>query len=382
MKSRRRSPFAATCAILLVLLCLGFFLSGYLFYTLQVRLAETFGPPASHLGFAQRMRLSVGLLVQSSDLTEPVDPLGDQRDFQVAWGETLPAIAGRLQAQGLIHDAAAFRSYLQYAGLDTSLQAGNYQLSPAMSPVQIAHNLQDATPGEVTLTILEGWRLEEIAATLPTSGLEISPEDFLEAARQVPDGYSFFEGAPADSLEGFLFPGSYTLPRETTLSELIPILLESFEDALTAEMRTGFSQQDLSVFEAIALASIVERESIDREEMPMIASVFLNRLEAGIKLEADSTVQYALGYNARHDSWWKSPLSSADLSIDSPYNTYRHPGLPPGPIANPGLDALRAVAFPAQTPYYYFRAACDGSGKHVFAQTFDEHLANACEEEE
>jgi UPF0755 protein len=126
----------------------------------------------------------------------------------------------------------------------------------------------------------------------------------------------------------------------------------------------------------------VERESIDREEMPMIASVFLNRLEAGIKLEADSTVQYALGYNARHDSWWKSPLSSADLSIDSPYNTYRHPGLPPGPIANPGLDALRAVAFPARTPYYYFRAACDRSGKHVFAQTFDEHLANACEEEQ
>ena len=382
MKSRRRSPFAATCAILLVLLCLGFFLSGYFFYRLQVRLAETFGPPASHLGFAQRMRLSVGLLVQSRDLTEPVDPFGDQRDFRVAWGETLPAIAGRLQAQGLIHDAAAFRSYLQYAGLDTSLQAGNYQLSPAMSPVQIAHSLQDATPGEVTLTILEGWRLEEIAATLPTSGLEISPEDFLEAARQVPDGYPFFAEAPADSLEGFLFPSSYTLPRETTLSELIAILLESFEDALTAEMHTGFAQQDLSVFEAITLAAIVERESIDREEMPMIASVFLNRLEAGIKLEADSTVQYALGYNARHDSWWKSPLSSADLSIDSPYNTYRHPGLPPGPIANPGLDALRAVAFPAQTPYYYFRAACDGSGKHVFAQTFDEHLANACEEEQ
>jgi UPF0755 protein len=382
MKSKRRSSFAATCAILLALLCLGFLLSGYLFYTLQVRLAETFGPPASHLGFVQRTRLSVGLLMQSSELTQPVDPFGDQRDFQVAWGETLLAIAGRLQAEGLVHDAAAFRSYLQYAGLDTSLQAGNYQLSPAMSPVQIAHSLQDATPGEVTLTILEGWRLEEIAATLPTSGLEISPEAFLDAARQVPDEYPFFVEAPADSLEGFLFPGSYTLPRETTLPELNAILLESFEETLTAELQAGFTQQDLSVFEAVTLASIVERESIDREEMPMIASVFLNRLQAGIKLEADSTVQYALGYNSGHDSWWKSPLSSADLSIDSQYSTYRYPGLPPGPIANPGLSALRAVAFPAQTPYYYFRAACDGSGKHLFAQTFEEHLANACEEEQ
>jgi UPF0755 protein len=126
------------------------------------------------------------------------------------------------------------------------------------------------------------------------------------------------------------------------------------------------------------LASIVERESIDASEMPLIASVFLNRLAIGMNLDADSTAQYALGYNEGQNTWWTNPLGASDLQVESPYNTYRFPGLPPGPIANPGLNALRAVAFPAQTPYYYFRAACDGSGKHLFAETYAEHLQNAC----
>jgi UPF0755 protein len=112
--------------------------------------------------------------------------------------------------------------------------------------------------------------------------------------------------------------------------------------------------------------------------MPLIASVLLNRQAIGMPLEADSTVQYAQGYNQDQVTWWTNPLSSQDLLIDSVYNTYRYPGLPPGPIANPGVSALRAVAYPATTPYYYFRAACDGSGKHTFAETYQEHLENAC----
>ena len=112
--------------------------------------------------------------------------------------------------------------------------------------------------------------------------------------------------------------------------------------------------------------------------MPLIASVFINRLNAGLKLDSDPTVQYALGYNSEDKSWWTNPLSLTDLKIDSPYNTYLYAGLPPGPIASPDLSALRAVAFPAQTPYYYFRAACDGSGKHEFSETFQEHLSKEC----
>jgi UPF0755 protein len=122
----------------------------------------------------------------------------------------------------------------------------------------------------------------------------------------------------------------------------------------------------------------VERESVEAAEMPLIASVFLNRLEIGMSLDADSTVQYAIGYNETQQTWWTNPLQGEDLLFDSPYNTYLYPGLPPGPIANPGLNAVRAVAFPAQTPYYYFRAACDGSGEHLFAETYEEHVQNAC----
>lgn len=377
--SKRRTSVVATCALALILICLGIFAAGYGIYQLQNRVTATFGPPAPYLGFSQRLRLSAQLLTQTEELTTPVYPLGEQRPFQVQWGENLAAIAGRLQAEGLIQSGNAFQAYLQYAGLDTSVQAGYYELSPAMTPIDIAQALQDATPSEVALTILAGWRMDEIAETLPTSGLEISPAEFLAAARDIPAGYAFLEQAPAGAtLEGFLFPDTYILPRETTSGELIATLLDNFGKQLTPDLQKGFAQQDLNIYEAVTLASIVEKESVIPEEMPLIASVFLNRLRAGIKLEADSTVQYAIGYNRGQNSWWTNPLSGADLQIQSAYNTYQNSGLPPGPIANPGLSALRAIAFPAQTPYYYFRAACDGSGKHVFSNTFEEHVQKAC----
>ena len=128
----------------------------------------------------------------------------------------------------------------------------------------------------------------------------------------------------------------------------------------------------------MTLASIVQREAVDRDEMPMIASVFYNRLEISMKLETDPTVQYALGYNSAQNSWWTTPLTYTHLEVLSPYNTYIYSGLPPTPIANPSLAALQAVAFPAQTPYYYFRAACDGSGTHNFSETYEQHLQYAC----
>ena len=141
----------------------------------------------------------------------------------------------------------------------------------------------------------------------------------------------------------------------------------------------GFMNQGLTIYQAVTLASIIQREAIVEEEMPLIASVFLNRLAASKNLAADPTVQYALGYNESQQTWWTNPLSAEDLQIDSPYNTYLYAGFPPTPISNPGLNALRSVAFPAQTPYYYFRAACDDTGRHLFSETFEEHLQNACQ---
>lgn len=348
-------------------------------FILPNRASQTFGPPASNLSSNQLVRLSAQLLWQANDLTSPIDPLGEDRQFQVSLGESVPSIANRLQAEGLIQNAGAFRAYLQYTGLDISLQAGTYNLSPGMTAVEIGQSLQDATPSEVTLVVLEGWRMEEIANSLPTTGLEVSPKNFLEAASNHPAGYPFLDDLPSHStLEGFFFPGSYQAPRNLSATQMVSLLLDNFKAQLTPKMQRGFSNQDLSVFQAVSLASIVQREAVSEEEMPLIASVFFNRLAAGMKLEADSTVQYALGYNSKQNTWWTNPLSRQDLQIDSLYNSYLYPGLPPGPIDNPGLSALRAVAFPAQTPYYYFRAACDGSGKHTFAETFEEHVGNEC----
>jgi UPF0755 protein len=159
---------------------------------------------------------------------------------------------------------------------------------------------------------------------------------------------------------------------------VVALLMNNAALALSPEMRAGFARQGLDVYQAVTLASIVQREAVKSEEQPSIASVFLNRLAAGMRLETDPTIQYALGFDAVTNSWWKSPLLVDDLAIQSPYNTYQNSGLPPGPISNPSLSALQAVAYPAQTPYYFFRARCDGSGLHNFSETFDQHLKNGC----
>ncbi len=327
--------------------------------------AQAFGPPSPSLESRERVLLSALVLLQREDLLTPINVRGEAVVFEIPWGESPVLVSQRLQDAGLIQDAETFLNYLRYTGMDTQIQAGEFTLGPWMAPVEIASALLDPTPALVEFPVLAGWRAEEIAASLPTSGLEIDPDLFLQRVHD-------------RDLEGYLFPGRYTLPRDSSVEALLNTLVGAFWQAASDELEAGFAQQGLSLHEGVILASIVEREAVVDEEMPMIASVFLNRLAIGMKLDADPTVQYALGYNASQKTWWTNPLSAQDLAFDSPYNTYLYPGLPPGPISNPGVAALRAVAFPAQTPYYYFRAACDGSGRHVFAQTFEEHVGNHC----
>jgi UPF0755 protein len=338
----------------------------------------TFGLPSTQLSAFQRLYLSALILVQSKDLTQPANPDGTEVSLTINSGESVPSIIGKLWEAGLISNPGAYRSYLQYTGLDTSLKAGNYKLSPGLTAIEITQAIQSSISADITLTILPGWRLEEIANSLPTSGFEITAEEFYQVTHSHPDGYTFSPCLGDDSLEGYLFPGSYTVPRQTTIEELLPQVLMNFESHVTTELRQGFANQGLDLCQAVTLASIVQREAILEDEMPILASVFYNRVNSGAALASDPTVQYALGYNPDQGTWWTNPLSANDLQIDSPYNTYTHQGLPPGPIANPGLAALRAVAFPAQTQYYYFRAACDGSGRHSFAETYKEHVANEC----
>jgi UPF0755 protein len=341
------------------------------------RVVQMYGPPSERLSFLHVIQYSAKLVWDDGSLTKPFDLNASQQSFTVQRGESVESIADRLQKGGFIGDAGMLRDYLIYTGLDTSIQAGEYDdLSPAMSIVDIAQKMQNTTPTQVTFAILPGWRMEEIAASLPTSGLNITPDVFLEAAKKSHPGFDYLTGAA--STEGFLYPGSYILPRVTTADELVEVFVRNFDLHLTNDLRDGFSRQGLSIYQAVTLASIVQREAVHDDEAAMIASVYLNRIKINMKLEADPTVQYALGYNPTQQAWWTNPLSADDLKTNSPYNTYVMDGLPPTPISNPGLTALRAVAYPAESSYFYFSARCDDSGYHNFAQTFQEQLQNLC----
>ncbi len=378
MSNRRRRGAPIVSLLFLLLLCI--LVAGAAWAVVQIpALAEReFGPANPALGMADRFLYSARLLAERDQLLRPVNLVDTQYDFEVSAGESVNSIIFRLEEAGIIANAEAMRDYIVYAGLDTGIQAGRHQLSSAMSPVEVAQALQNAAPGEAVLVILAGWRAEEVAEALPTSGLSVSPLEFMDAVRNPPTGVVPSALQPLTSLEGYLFPGEYRLPRETTLEELIAAILTRFESSVSAEMRQAFVENGLSLNEAVILASIVQREGVIDEERAMIASVFYNRLAIGMKLDADPTAQYAYGYNQTQKTWWTNPLGTAQIEVNSPYNTYVYLGLPPGPICSPGLSALQAVAYPAESPYYYFRTRCDGSGLHVFAVTFEEHLQNAC----
>jgi UPF0755 protein len=201
-------------------------------------------------------------------------------------GERVGSISYRLEQAGLVRSADAFRVYLVYSGLDTGLQAGKHDLSAAMTAVQIAAALQNPAPTEAVLTVLPGWRAEEIAATLPTTGLAFSPDGFLALVKNPPDDALLPpELAGLDTLEGFLLPGTYVFDRGASAEQVVLALLQAFNTAVTADMRSAYQRQGLDLREAVTLASIVQREAVVAEEQPIIASVFHNRLAQGMKLD-------------------------------------------------------------------------------------------------
>lgn len=367
---RYQLHFILAFIILIAIACIFAFI-----YYIPARASLLYGAPADHLSVSNRIEYASRLLTYGDVLTTPYDPNGTEQNFTVTQGESILSIANRLQESNLISNADAFFDYVVYTGIDLTIQSGEFTLSPAQSIIDIAQALQKFSPTDATLVILAGWRIEEIAASLPTSGLVIDPATFISSASNPPEVLSF---ASPITMEGFFYPDTYTIPRETTIDELLEIIGRNFTTHITADMQNAFTNRGLTLYQAVTLASIVQREAVHIEEAPQIASVYLNRLAINMKLDADPTVQYALGYQLDTNSWWKSPLSLDDLQIVSPYNTYQNLGLPPTPISNPSLEALMAVAFPESTPYYFFRAACDGSGYHVYSVTLEEQIANAC----
>jgi UPF0755 protein len=320
---------------------------------------------------------------QSEELAKPAGTDDTPIIFTVEPGESVARIAGDLKAQGLINDTELFRRYVQYKGLDAGIQAGTYTLNKTMTIPEIARTLQQASAQEQQVTIPEGKRLEEVAV-LVAEQTTIPADTFLQLAQigwqgtDLPQNYSFLAEVPnLGTLEGLLFPDTYRLPLNATAYDLIDRMLENFERQVTPEIRQQFAEHGLSFYEGIALAAIVEREAVIDAERPTIAGVFHNRLRDGWPLSSCPTVQYALGYRPDEETWWKRQLYFVDLEIDSPYNTYRNLGLPPAPIASPGLASIQAAANPVETEYYFFMVDCTkNDGSHFFARTEAEHLQN------
>ncbi len=347
-----------------------------IFFPQQAR--ALYGNADPNLSLIDRITYSINLVFQQQSLLQ-THPRTDQvSEFDVSSGETVNSISLRLEQQGLIPNAESFRDFLIYSGTDRTLQSGSYQITSDMNTVAIARLMQDATPHEVTFTILAGWRAEEIGNSLSTSGLGFSSEDFLAIVQnpttiQVPSLI-----VNQNTLEGYLFPGEYTLARDISPETMINQILSKFTESISSSMLEAYQQRGLSLNNAVVLASMIQREAMHEEEMPLIASVFFNRLTAGMKLDSDPTVQYAIGFYQPQDTWWKNPLQWDDLQIDSPFNTYRYTGLPPAAICEPGMAALLAIATPTESPYFYFRAACDGTGNHQFSITYEEHVEKEC----
>ena len=374
---KRNNKGCATILLFLFLVIIG--MAFILLFSIPKKVANELGQPGSSINLYQKVVLSLELVNEIDSLKTSLSSNRDELDFIVSEGESVQLICSRLERSDLIKDADILRLYLIYSGLDRQIRSGSFKLNPSMSPIEISKALTDLNKTSIPFSILPGWRLEEIAASLPTSGLSIDPQEFLLLAYSPSDDLRIKIDLPAGtSLEGYLYPDIYQVSRDISLQSLFDQFLGRFNSTLPTDLRSTLSKQGVSLHEAVTLASIVQREAVIREERPLVASVFYNRLEAGMFLETDPTVQYSLGYQESSITWWKSPLFFKDLEVNSPYNTYQHPGLPPGPISNPDISSLVAVAYPAQTPYYYFRAKCDGSQLHNFAITFEEHLANEC----
>lgn len=335
------------------------------------------------LGLTQRLYLQSYLADRVDELAAAAGTAVTPITFEIQPGQTADAVAAGLRDAGLLTERELFINYLRFYGLDTQLAVGQYYLEPPLTIPQLADALSHDYARVAEVSFLPGLRIEELSAALAQlQPANIDADEFLAIAqRRAPfdtSRYDFLAALPPDAtLEGFLAPGAYQLPPYADAAFLVDAMLQRFGEQVTPAMRQAYGAQGLSLRDAVILASIVAREALVEDERPFIASVYYNRVVAGMPLQADPTVQYAAGYHSDTGSWWKVPLSRADLELNHPYNTYVIPGLPPGPISNPGVSSLQAVAAPADTNYYFFVLDClANNGRHRFSTTFDEHLAN------
>jgi UPF0755 protein len=295
---------------------------------------------------------------------------GAEQFVDIPPGTGIADIRRRLVDAGVVRDEMVLRAALWWTGESRNLRAGEYRFDAPLSAVEVVEKIARGEVFGRMITFPEGRTIAEMASVYQSREFGMAA-DFLAAAREA--SLIADLDAEATDLEGYLFPETYTLPRGTPAARLIQLMVERFRAVYTEELRASAEAQGLSTRQVVTLASLVEKETGKAEERPMVAAVYRNRLRIGMPMQADPTVVYALMRAGRYDG----NIRREDLSIDSPYNTYRYPGLPPGPIAAPGQASLEAALMPAEVPYLYFVSRNDGS--HVFAETLAEHNRNVRE---
>lgn len=293
-----------------------------------------------------------------------------QSYFTVSKGETVAEISARLKNEQLIGSQFAFKLLAKLKKADSKIVAGEHIIKADSSISEVIDSLisQATINQEDRITLIEGWSNKNIAEYL--SGKKISTvADFNSAVEvsQWRDNYSFLSGLKAKTLEGFIFPDTYRIFKNATAKDIVSKALDNFDLKLTGQMRADIKSQGKTIFEILTMASIVEKEARTSQEMRQVADIFWKRIDKGIGLQSDATVNFVSG---RKDT----RPSATELAIDSPYNTYKYRGLPPGPICNPGLEAIKAAIYPAKNSYYYFLYGKDG--KIYYGRTYDEHLIN------
>ena len=292
---------------------------------------------------------------------------GTEQFVEIPQGAGSITIARTLVNDGVVRDVTSFRIALWLNGKARHLQAGEYRFDRPVTAREVADKIARGDVYVIPITFPEGFTIRQMADEYAAKQFG-SASDFTEAAKNA--ALIRAMDPEARTLEGYLFPDTYKLPRKSTATQLVSRMVTDFEKAVTPQLLDAIAARGLTVHQWVTLASIVEKETGNPGERPLVAAVYLNRLKHGMILQCDPTVIYALDRAGLYDG----NLTRANLQFDSPYNTYRYPGLPPGPIASPGRASLEAAANPADVPYLYFVAK--GDGTHVFATTLEEHNRN------
>lgn len=293
------------------------------------------------------------------------------KEIIIPAGTTPSGVAEIMYENGLIRNKEVFLSYIILTGTDRKIQAGLYEFSPTYSLHRIAKMLKENRGIKlIKITIPEGFSIKKISALLQHHGL-VRQKDFVSymegpVKEEMAEEFEFLAEIPVNSIEGYLYPETYLFAKGVSKEKIVRALIRQFEVNILEIWEKRPPYHPFSLHETLTLASMIEKEARVKEEMKRISSVFHNRLQKGMQLASDPTVLYALGEPDKRRVLYK------DLEVDSPYNTYRYKGLPPGPIASPGIKAFYAAIYPEKTPYMFFVANHDGT--HTFTETYEEHL--------